>query len=132
MILTSLPYDKGWKVYLDGKKIDTYKALDGLVAFDINDTGDHSLVIKYMPTEYVLGFIISGMGIAAFVLLSIFEYIVKKKKARPCPVQSDKWALDDFDRDFFELSVIENAQALENENSPEEAEALDENKDGGK
>ncbi len=35
VMFTSIPYDAGWNVYVDGKKVTTYETLSALVAFDI-------------------------------------------------------------------------------------------------
>ena len=72
-IQTTIPYDEGWIVTVDGKKVDTYKTFDALVAFDIEDAGDHEIVLKYRSKAFVYGMIITVASIVIFALLIIFE-----------------------------------------------------------
>ena len=100
-ILTTIPYDKGWHVLVDGKEVETYESLNALVTFDIENTGEHRIQIKYMPTIYKIGLVTSVFGIIIFVALCTAEYVInKKRKANgtlPAPVEEIKWDLEDFD-----------------------------------
>lgn len=82
-IMTTIPYDKGWNVYVDGKQVDTYSVYgDSLMAFDIGNAGDHEIEFKYMPKIYVLTGIISIASTGVFVGLIAFEYAKSKKRAK--------------------------------------------------
>ena len=72
-IQTTIPYDSGWIVTIDGKKVETYKTFDSLVAFDIAEAGDHDIVIKYRSKAFVYGMTLSVASTAIFALLIIFE-----------------------------------------------------------
>lgn len=102
-VLTTIPYDKGWKVYLDGEEIETYQTLDALVAFDIDDPGEHSLTIKYFPTIYKIGIIISIIGLISFIGICFIEHRNNKKKgiSTPCydSYNDAKWTLEDFENE---------------------------------
>ena len=80
-ILTTIPYDEGWNIYLDGKKIDYYKTLDALIAFDIAGAGEHTLEMKYMPKCFVLGLTCTLICNLIFALLCILD--ARKKKMPP-------------------------------------------------
>ncbi|MBO5716121.1 MAG: YfhO family protein [Clostridia bacterium] len=81
-IMTTIPYDKGWKVYVDGKQVDTYSIYgDSLMAFDVENAGEHEIEFKYMPKIYVIGGIISGASFVLFVGIWIFEARKNKKVA---------------------------------------------------
>lgn len=67
-VFTSIPYDKGWCVYVDGQRIETFEVTETFLAFDIS-AGEHTIEMKYMPKEYVLGIILSCLGIVLFILL---------------------------------------------------------------
>lgn len=82
MILTTIPYDAGWIVKVDGKTVETYATLgETLMAFDIDLSGNHTLEMTYMPKIYVISGIISVISLAAFVGFSVFEYKRRKKKS---------------------------------------------------
>ena len=78
-IQTTIPYDEGWKVYVDGEKVDIYKTFDALVAFDIEQVGEHTLKIIYSPTPITVGLIISAISTAAFITICFIDHRKKKK-----------------------------------------------------
>lgn len=75
IIMTSLAYNKGFKVYVDGKKVDTYSISDALLAFDIEE-GPHKITIKYASYGFIPGTIISVLSL----LLLLTFYIISHKK----------------------------------------------------
>lgn len=81
-IMTTIPYDAGWKVYVDGKRVETYSVYgDSLMAFNIESTGDHDIEFRYMPDIYVITGMISALSTAVFVVLVIFDIRKNKKSA---------------------------------------------------
>lgn len=103
MIQTTIPYDEGWHVYLDGERIDTYETLDALVAFDIHNPGEHTLVMKYRSKAVVFGALISLTGIVVFVALCTVEYLLKRKKLIPEITTPDTpWPLEDLDEECYD------------------------------
>ncbi len=82
-IMTTIPYDKGWNVFVDGKQVETYSIYgDSLMAFDIENAGDHEIEFKYMPDIYVKAGIISIVSSVIFIGLIVFECVRNKKRAR--------------------------------------------------
>ena len=79
-IQTSIPYDEGWRVYVDGKRVDICKTFDSLISFDISGEGAHTLKLVYIPTVIILGAGISVVSTAIFVLLCLLE---RQKKFLP-------------------------------------------------
>lgn len=67
---TSIPYDEGWKVFIDGKKVKTYSLGDALLSFDL-PSGTHKITFKYEIPYFTLGLIISSIGIL-FLLINKF------------------------------------------------------------
>ncbi len=103
MIQTTIPYDEGWQIYLDGENVEYYETLDALIAFDINNAGEHTLVMKYRSNAVVFGAIISLAGILVFIALCIIEFIAKRKGLlRECTVSDTPWALEDLDPDTYD------------------------------
>lgn len=110
LIQTTIPYDDGWKIYVDGVEVEKIKTLDALIAFNIETVGEHSLEFKYSPKEYLIGGVISIIGISVFVLLCtldiIFYHAVIKKKKPHLYVRSEaEWLLEDFEQDFEDLKT---------------------------
>ena len=74
-IYTSIPYDKGWKVYSNNEEISTYKINDSLLGFDL-EKGSNNITLKYVPNNLDIGIAIS----ATTFILSVTYIIVKRKK----------------------------------------------------
>lgn len=73
-VFTTIPFDKGWKAYVNGERVDIYKTLNALVAFDINDgDGVYEVELKYAPAEVYIGIAITAVSVAVFVLICVYE-----------------------------------------------------------
>ena len=72
-IMTTIPYDEGWKLYVDGEPVEYTKALGALIAFEIEGSGEHTVRLKYAPKTFTLGLTISILSTALFVLIIIIE-----------------------------------------------------------
>lgn len=72
---TSIPYDKGWKVLIDGIETKTYKIGDAVLGFDINK-GDHTIELEYSIPYLKEGALISITSLAALIILKKrFKYL---------------------------------------------------------
>ena len=78
-IYTSIPYDKGWEVYVDGEQVETFKIGNALLGFDLNK-GNHEITLKYEIPYLNTCLLISGISLIGTILINIdFK---KKKKFR--------------------------------------------------
>lgn len=75
MLFMSIPYDKGWNVYVDGKKTEITKVYGSFIGIDMNP-GKHEVMLKYVSEGFYAGLIISMIAWAVFILIVIFQ---KKK-----------------------------------------------------
>ena len=85
--LFTLPYDKNFSVYLDGKKKETMTRFDIFTAISLKDEkeGAHVIKIVYNDKGLTAGIIISSIAVIAFVPIVIFyprleDKIFKKKE----------------------------------------------------
>ena len=67
VLYTSIPYDKGMKIILDGKEIEPIKIFDTLIGIEL-PKGNHVIEFKYTPRGFKEGTIISVIGIGLFIL----------------------------------------------------------------
>lgn len=72
VMLSTIAYDIGWKVYVDGKSVDTYKIADSYLAFDIKK-GSHKIKLVYYPDGMKLGVITSFVSLAIIFIYAIFS-----------------------------------------------------------
>ena len=83
LIFTTIPYDEGWKVYIDGEEVETVKVLDSLLAVPSTE-GYHEISFVYRPDCAVYGGILSVIGILAFVLLVVWSRVRRVRAAVKC------------------------------------------------
>ncbi|MGN0394280.1 MAG: YfhO family protein [Coprococcus sp.] len=77
ILYTSIPYYKGFKVYVDGNETDIIGlASDALIGVNLTK-GEHMIEFKYMPYGLKAGLIISCLGIGIAVV-----YIVMYRKRK--------------------------------------------------
>ncbi len=67
---TSIAYEKGWSVYVDGKKVNTVAIKDALLGFKLT-AGEHKIIMNYHPEGRTLGRVITTISIAIYVVLFI-------------------------------------------------------------
>ena len=65
-VFTSIPQDNGWKVYVDGKKVETYLIAGALVGFDL-PAGTHDVTFRYNVPGYTPGLIVTILSLSAVV-----------------------------------------------------------------
>ena len=75
VVLTTLAYDNGWEVWVDGKQVEVTKALGALIAFRVGgEAGEtHDIRIVYNPTTINVGLIVSIISICIFILLIVLD-----------------------------------------------------------
>ena len=78
ILFTSIPYDKGWKVYENGKELAVKVIADAFVGIELNE-GYHEIVLKYSPPGILVGTIIMVFSWIIFALLII---ISRRKKTK--------------------------------------------------
>ena len=76
-VLTTVPYSTGWKVWVDGQEVETYKILDSLLGFTISK-GTHRIEYRYTTPFLLEGSLVS---IASLLLLIFILYRRKKTDA---------------------------------------------------
>lgn len=70
-LYSSIPYDDGWSVYVDGKKAETFEIGGTLLAIELT-AGNHQIEYKYTPSGLVYG--IAVTAITAFGLCGYYIF----------------------------------------------------------
>lgn len=80
-IVTSIPAWKGWRAYIDGKRVETQIANHAFVAVHVEE-GRHRVRLSYWPRSFVIG---RGITLATFVaqLLSYSALQLFRKRRTP-------------------------------------------------
>ena len=95
LILTTLPYDSGWKIKVDGKEVETQETLDALISFRIDTAGDHTVTMTYSPTCFTLGLTITILSLLLFIVIIVFEKQIKIAFAAIVGKKTDEAPADD-------------------------------------
>ncbi|MDO5417298.1 MAG: YfhO family protein [Lachnospiraceae bacterium] len=74
---TSIPYDEGWKVMVDGRELESRKIFDAFLGFDLT-AGTHQISMEYTPPGLKAGAAISGVSIVLIGLAYLGCTLVKK------------------------------------------------------
>ena len=75
IIFTTIPYDEGWHIKINGKETKAFKNLDSLLAFEI-PKGNLEIELSFIPKGYILGLTISFITFDLLVAI----YVRKNKE----------------------------------------------------
>ncbi|WP_125715091.1 YfhO family protein [Companilactobacillus kedongensis] len=76
-MLFSIPFDKGWKAFDNGKQVKTHQVVGNLTAIDLK-AGHHKIVLKYEVPGLKIGWIITVISVILFGL-----FLIVKQKIDP-------------------------------------------------
>lgn len=75
-IFTSIPYDEGWTVFIDGKKSQTFEIGYGILGTAITQ-GEHTVEFRYCPKGIKIGLSVSAVS---FTGLGIYLIVSSRKR----------------------------------------------------
>jgi uncharacterized membrane protein YfhO len=78
MLFFSIPFDKGWKIKIDGKEVSAMMVNIGFIGVPV-DKGLHDVELSYTPLYFNLGAAISLMAIILFICVIAYQYRRNKK-----------------------------------------------------
>lgn len=75
VLMTTIPYSEGWRIFVDGQEVETFMILDAFLATSL-EPGKHEIELVYR-TPYLREGVFISLGSALFLFIS------KKRKSRP-------------------------------------------------
>ena len=81
-VQTTIPYDAGWRIYVDGERVEGYETLGAMLAFDLTEAGMHEITLRYCPSLYVLGLITTIVCFLIALAVLILINLQKRGKLR--------------------------------------------------
>jgi len=82
LLFTTIPYENGWTITVDGKKVNPVKCLDDTMIAVPLSAGKHTVTMKFWPDYFTQAIIITICGLLALAMVFVFEYkngkIIKK------------------------------------------------------
>lgn len=68
VMMTSIPYDPGWKVFVDGVETDISEVKDTFLGVELTP-GTHTIELRFMPQGLVLGGLITALSLAMLLVI---------------------------------------------------------------
>lgn len=150
VMMTSIPYDPGWKIFVDGVETDITEVKDTFLGVELTP-GTHTIELRFLPQGLVLGGLITALSLVLllaiwlitrrFGLLSDglreYEELTQEDEeedvtgvAEPASVEEDETAVVEADlREEEELNTAAPAE-VDADGDDETPEALAEETDG--
>ena len=79
LLFTTIPFEPGWSVTIDGNKSEHTNVLDGTLIGVIIPPGAHVIEFKYTPAGYPSALYLTGGGVLIFILLCVLYARFKKE-----------------------------------------------------
>jgi len=93
-LATTIPYDNGWTVKVDGIEVTPGKFLGSFISLELT-SGHHDIEFTYMPEGLKIGCIISAGSIIALLIIFIITLIVDHNRRRKAEFDDDEDDEDD-------------------------------------
>ena len=73
VLFTSIPYENGWEVYVDGVKTNNYAIYDTFLGIDLSK-GVHEIEFVFKTPGLKTGIIISSISAILFIIYQVYQY----------------------------------------------------------
>jgi uncharacterized membrane protein YfhO len=73
ILMTSIPYEPGWTVKIDGKMAETAAVFDTFIGVKNLTPGEHTITMSFIPKGFLVGLLLCLFGIAVTVMFAIKE-----------------------------------------------------------
>ena len=84
MFIFTLPFEKDFKVYIDGKRVNTTTKWNIFTGIELKNyaLGKHTIKLVYKDSAFVFGFIFTNVGIGGLVGIYLMEKKLANKKKK--------------------------------------------------
>lgn len=72
-LFTTIPYEEGWDITVNGKSVKPEKSMDTLMTIPLEE-GENTVAMKFAPNYFRLAIIVSIGGLLILVLIILVEY----------------------------------------------------------
>ena len=81
ILFTSIPYEKGWSVYVDGQRVRAESFHDTFLSIPLT-MGIHHIELKYAPDGFYIGLLVTAISILLLILLDVGKRILISAKGQ--------------------------------------------------
>lgn len=86
LMFFSIPYEKGWSVYVDGEKTETCRIAHAMLGAKVS-AGQHEIVLKYVPEGFPIGATATASSAVVCGVITFFD--VRRRKKTPIEPDPD-------------------------------------------
>ena len=79
-LYTSIPYDEGWSVYIDGERVKTFEIGDSMLATTVKP-GKHTVEYKFTPKGLKYGIVITAAAWLCVLVWGVYRVLSRKSQA---------------------------------------------------
>ncbi len=106
ILLLSMPYEKGWSIYIDGREADTLCVMNALLGAKVS-AGEHTIELVYFPEGLIAGTIITA---ASAVLTGFIIWCEQKRRRRKRLPAAAPESGDDLPPEEFSFTEINRSE----------------------
>ncbi len=107
VLFLSIPYEKGWRVYVDGSETKTFPLMQSMLGVNVSE-GKHDIRIEYTPEGLNAGLIVSAVSLMLIILL-IFSESRRKNKHAAAEANAEE-IITEFTDSEFVSDIFEDAE----------------------
>ena len=121
-VVTTIPYDTGWTVTVDGNTVDMTAFKDTFVSFEISE-GTHTIRLDYTPDGFYLGLASTLICIILLIMIAALIHLWKKNQAEEASLDNQE------EISASQATALVDSEDLENDLSEPTDDALDDETD---
>ena len=89
IFLFTLPYEKDFTITVDGKRLNTITRWNVFTAVDLTGftLGEHKIKLTYTDKSFIMGLILTNVGIGGLVGIMLFEKKLSNKKQKDLEIE---------------------------------------------
>lgn len=84
VMLMTIPFDEGWRVRVDGQRVETFAVSEGLLAFELQQ-GLHQISLTYRPVGFWTGLAVT---LSAIILLVCLAILIRRRREKTSAIPS--------------------------------------------
>ena len=115
-VVTTIPYDTGWTVTVDGKTVDMTSFKDTFVSFEISE-GTHTIRLDYTPDGFYLGLASTLICIILLIMIAALIHLWKKNQAEDASLDDQEEISVSQENDLADSEDLENDLAEPTDNT---------------
>ena len=79
MMITTIPYDKGWTIMVDGQKQEAAKVKDAFIGVPLSQ-GSHRITMEYRPEGLTNGRLITAGSVVVLAITELGTWLWRRRR----------------------------------------------------